>query len=114
MGEAKERRWKRSSLACWRLDACTERPVSPLSAAALQSEVVMLVGRMNWAEFIGCRNIVPKVPLVPGFRRDSVVDGEGGQCVTVAGSTVYADISAAEASTDDGGAFPSSDFIVRG
>ena len=33
---------------------------------------------------------------------------------TVAGSAVDADISAAEAGTDDGGSFPSLDFIVRG
>ena len=63
-----------------------ERPVRPLSAAALPPEVVMLVGRMKWAGVIGCKTIVPKVPLVIGVRRDSVDDGEGDQGGTVAGS----------------------------
>ena len=45
-----------------------------------------------------------------GGRRGSEVDGEG----TVSGSAVYADTFAAEAGTDSGGAFLSSDFIVQG
>ena len=35
VSEAAERRWVRSSLACWRLEAQIERPVHPLSVAAL-------------------------------------------------------------------------------
>ena len=112
--EATERRWTRSSLACWLLGMWTERPVISLSAAALPLEMVMLVVRMNWAGVIGCRNIISKVSLVTGVRRDSVGDGEGDQGGIVAGSAVYADIYAAEAGMDDGGTFPSSDFIVRG
>ena len=112
--EATERRWTRSSLACWLLGAWTERPVSSLSAAALPLEMVMLVVRMNWAGVIGCRTIFPKVTLVIGARRDSVGDEEGDQGGTMAESVVYADIYAAEAGTDDGGTFLSSDFIVRG
>ena len=41
-------------------------------------------------------------------------DGEGDQGGTVAGSAVDSDITAAEARTDNGGAFLSLDFIVRG
>ena len=39
---------------------------------------------------------------------------EGDQGGTVAGSAVDADISAAKARTEDGGAFLSLDFIVQG
>ena len=41
-------------------------------------------------------------------------DGEGDQGGTVAGSAVDAEISAAKAGTDNGGAFLSSDFFVQG
>ena len=114
MGESMERRCTRSYLAYWRLDAWTERPVRSLSAEALPTEVVMLVGRMTWSGVIGCRTIVPTVHLVIGVRRDSVDDGEGDQGGTVDGSAVYVEIAAAESGTGDGGAFLSSDFIVRG
>ena len=69
---------------------------------------------MTWDGVIGCSTIVPKVPLVLGGRSGSVGGVEGDQGGTVAGSAVDADISAAEARTDDGGACLSSDFIVRG
>ena len=77
MREATERRWTRSSLVCWRLEAQTESPVCPLSAAVLPQELVTLGGRGAWAGFRGCSTIVPEVPLVPVERRDLVGDGEG-------------------------------------
>ena len=63
---------------------------------------------------IGCSTIFTKVTLVLGGRRDSVGDGEGDQGGTVSGSAVDADISDAEAGTDDGGVLLSSEFIVQG
>ena len=55
-----------------------------------------------------------EVPLALGERRDSVGDGEGDHVGTVDGSEVDAEMSVAEAGTDDGGVLPSLDFIVRG
>ena len=69
---------------------------------------------MTWAGVKGCSTIVPKVRLVLGGRRESVGGVEGDQGGTVAGSAVDADISAAKARTEDGGAFLSLDFIVQG
>ena len=110
VSEATERRWTRSSLACWRLKARTERPVRPLSAAALPMEVATLGGRGTWAGIRGGITVGPEVPSMLGEKRGLEGDGEG----TEAGSAVDAEMSAAEAGTDGEGAFPSSDFIVRG
>ena len=107
MREATESRWTKSSLACWRLKVRTERQVIPFSAFTLG-------GRMTWAGVIGCSTIVHKVSLVLGGRRESVGDGEGDKSGTVAGSALAAEISAAEAGTDNGGELPYSDFTVRG
>ena len=110
VSEAMERRCTKSSLACWRLEARTERPVRPLSAAALLMEAATLGGWGTWADVRGGITVGPEVPSTLGKRRGSEGDGEG----TVAGSAVDAEMSAAESGTDGGGACPSSDFIVRG
>ena len=86
--------------------------MGPLSAVALPPEVVTLEGRGTWDEFRGCSTISPKVPLEPGDRRDSVGDGEGDRCVTVAGLEVDAEMSVAEARIYNGGVFLYLDFIV--
>ena len=105
-----ERRWTKSSLACWCLKARTERLVHPLSAAALPMEVATLGGRGTWASVRGGTTVGPEVPSTSDEGRGSEGDGEG----TVAGSVIDAEMSAVETGTDGGGAFPSSDFIVRG
>ena len=110
VSEVTERRWTRSSLACWRLDARTERPVHPLSEAALPLEAVTLGGRGGWSGVREGITVGPKVPSTLGGRRVSEGDGE----VTVARSEVDADMSTSEAGTDGGGAFSSSGFIVQG
>ena len=81
VSEATERRWTRSSLACWRLKARTERPVRPLSAATLPMEVATLGGRKAWAGVRGGITVSPDDPLTLGERRGSEGDEEG----TVAG-----------------------------
>ena len=73
--EATERRRKRSSLDCWLFKALAERPMYPLSAAALPPDMVTIGGRGGWEEVRGCSTIGPEVPLAPGYRRDSVGDG---------------------------------------
>ena len=82
----------------------------PLSAAAIPMEVATVGGWGTWDGVRGDITIGPEVPSTLGERRGSVGDGEG----TVAGSTVDAEMSATKTGTDGGGAFPSSDFIVRG
>ena len=72
----------------------------------------MLVGRGTWDGVRGCRNIGPKVPSEPGERGDSMGNVEGDKIGTVAGSEVDAEMSTYEAGTENGGAFPSLDFIV--
>ena len=112
--EATERRWTRSSLAYCCLEERTERPVRPLSAAALLSEVVALRGRGVWSGVRGCSTIGPKVPSAPVDIRDSVGDVEGDLGGTVAGLAVDAEMYAAESGTDDGGVFLSLELIVLG
>ena len=99
VSDAMDKRWTRSSLACWRLEARTERPVRPLSASALPMDLETLSGRGTWAGVKGGITVGPEVPLMLGKRRGSEGDGEG----TVAGSAVDAEISAAEDGTDGGG-----------
>ena len=99
----------RSSLACCRLEARTERPVCPLIEAAFLLEVATLGRRGTWYSVILGITIGPEVPSTLGERRGLKVDVEG----TVAGSAVDAEMSTAKARMDGGGAFLSSDFIVR-
>ena len=71
-------------------------------------EVATLGVRGTWAGVRGGITVGPEFPSALGEKRGSEGDGEG----TLAGSAVDAEISAAEAGTDCGGAFLSFDFIV--
>ena len=95
--EATERRWARLSMACWFLEARTERPVRLLRTEILLPEVVTLGGRGTWAGARRYNTIGPKAPSVPGDRRDSVGDVEGDQGGNMAVSKVDAEMSAAKA-----------------
>ena len=109
VSKAMERKWTRFYLARWRLKARTERPMRPLSAAALLMEVATLGGRGTWAGVRRGITIVHELPLMLGDRRGS----EGGGEVTVSVSEVDAEMSVVDAGTDGGGEFLSSDYIVQ-
>ena len=74
----------------------------------------MIGGRGAWSGVRVCSTIGPEVTSAPGERRESVNDVEGDRGGIVDGLAVDADISVVEARTDDGGAFPSLEFIVQG
>ena len=78
--------------------------------ATLPSEVPTLGGRGAWAGVGGPIAVVSEVDGTLACSRAWVDDGGG----TVAGSAVNAEMSAAEAGTEVGGEFPSSDVIIRG
>ena len=100
--EAMDRRCVRSSLACWRREAWAEHLERPLSAATLPSEAPTLGGRGAWAGVGGPITVGSKVAGTLAWSRTWGGDGGG----TVAGSAVDAEMYAAEAGTDVGGAFP--------
>ena len=112
MREATKRRWTRSSLDCWCLEARTEIPVRPLSVEALLPELVTIGGRGTWSGVRGCSTIGPEVPLAPGDRKESVGYGEGDRGGTVDRLAVDAEMSVVKAGTNDGGSFLSLYFIV--
>ena len=58
-GDGEDVEW--SYLDCWRLEARTERPVRPLSAAALPMEAATLGGRGYWDGIIWGITVDPKV-----------------------------------------------------
>ena len=74
VSEATERRWKRSSLACWRPKTRTERPLRLLRVAALPLDVVTLGGRGSWAGVRGGITVGPEGPSTLGGRRGSEGD----------------------------------------
>ena len=78
--------------------------------ATLPSEVPTLGGRGDWAGVGAPITVDSEVAGTMAWGRTLVGDGGG----TVAGSAVDAEISAARAGMDVGGAFPSSYVIIRG
>ena len=94
-----DRRCVRSSLACWRREAQAERPERPLSALVAGGIGLELEGPSSSSH-----------SLVERYLGVGIQGGDGG--VTLAGLSVDAEMSAAEARTDVGGAFPSSDVII--
>ena len=96
VSKATKRRWTRSSLACWHLNARMERPVRPLSAAMHMMGVVTLGGRGTWAGIRGVITVGPKIFSTLGYKRGL----EGGVEGTVARLEVDADMSAAKARMD--------------
>ena len=93
VSEATDRRWKRSSLACWRLEAGTESLMCPLSKMDILLEVMTLGGSWTWAWGIGKITVIPNVPLTLVGRRESESDREGDVKGTVARSEVDAEMS---------------------
>ena len=94
----------RLSLACWRREAWAERPERPLSVAP------KLGGKGTWAGVGRSITVVSEVAGALAWSRTWGGDGGG----TISGSAVDVEMSAAKAVADVGGAFPSSDVIIRG